>query len=107
MKLGGRIAVYFVLCALWAGFLFGAAALRYDAEARRAYQLNVDYNREVLRHNQKMAALNTEYRGMLAQERLYKACMKRHPGLGPEIVDLCEASAKLEVAAARLKAAQP
>jgi hypothetical protein len=103
MTIGKRIVSYTVICALWAGILFGASALIYDDNARAMYRLVVEGNRETLRHQARMAELNGEYQSLGAEERLYTACMKQHPDLGPEGVDLCRNSAKLDVSTARPK----
>jgi hypothetical protein len=102
MKLGARIALYAVLCSLWAGLLFGAAALRYSDEDREVYAIQVERNNQIIKHRLEMAEIEEDNRWIDVEARLYRDCLKTHPTFDPEF---CSSMAKLDVATARLRAA--
>jgi hypothetical protein len=104
MKLGGRIAIYVWLVATECGVLFGFALLTPRADGSIQYAIRD--NQEILRHQARMAEIKSEGEWMNAEQRVYKACMKRHADVSdPSIVDFCRSMAKLEIATARMRAA--
>lgn len=69
MKLGGRIAVYVFLFAVECGLF--AVLNPWTEERQKAYQLELEFNREVIQHRTTMQHLNAVY-----------DCLKRFPSLG-------------------------
>ncbi|HYT24207.1 MAG TPA: hypothetical protein VEW05_28700 [Candidatus Polarisedimenticolia bacterium] len=106
MTLGKRIAIYTVVCALWAGFLFGAAALRYDDTARSMYALQVRSNQEILKYNEEMAELKIESKALDVQLASQTACLNRHRDSTADFSSVCSNLAEAEANLARLKMQQ-